>query len=132
MVINANIFLATESARVDNALLNSLMCIFITFLLLVFISFVISLIKFVNKFNGKNDTGKSTDKAATVKTTGKTAVDEAASTVEVDETDVEEVELVAVVTAAIHAYEESVGVAIPADGLVVRSIRNVGRRWQEA
>lgn len=45
----------------------------------------------------------------------------------------DDLELVAVITAAICAYEEAEGTPIPADGLIVRSIRRVNKsRWQNA
>ena len=54
-------------------------------------------------------------------------------TVEEEEDLSDDLELVAVVTAAIHAYEEAEGIEVPADGLVIRSIRKVGKaNWRNA
>ena len=49
--------------------------------------------------------------------------------VPVEETD--DLELIAVITAAIHAYEEAQGNAVEGD-LVVRSIKKRNNRWQNA
>ena len=44
-----------------------------------------------------------------------------------------DLELVAVITAAIHAYEEAQGNPVPTNGLYVRSIRKVNRsKWFNA
>ena len=45
---------------------------------------------------------------------------------EVIEDESDDTELVAVITAAIYAYEAENGGEVPADGLVVRSIRRLG------
>ena len=45
----------------------------------------------------------------------------------------DDLELVAVITAAIHSYEEAQGNVVPPNGLMVRSIKKVNRsRWQNA
>ena len=106
------------------ALLNTLMGICIVFCVLLLISGLISLFKYINRFEQKM--------------TAKTAVPVPAAPVQEPETDAAEeladdLELVAVITAAIHAYEEAQGNEVPADGLVVRSIRRAGKsRWQNA
>jgi hypothetical protein len=49
-----------------------------------------------------------------------------APVVEEVEEETDDTELVAVITAAIYAYEAENGGEVPADGLVVRSIRRLG------
>jgi len=98
------------------ALENTVMGICIVFLMLVLISFIISLLKFVNRPQKKTP-------AVDVATT--------AATADTEESDDEE--LVAVITAAIYEYEKAMGSDVPAGGLVVRSIRKVNKsRWQNA
>ena len=83
------------------ALLNTVMGICIVFLVLLLIAWIISLFKYINKFEKEELS--------------------------------DDLELVAVITAAIHAYEEAQGNDVPADGLVIRSIRRANRAgWQNA
>ena len=104
------------------ALLNTVMGIVIVFLVLLLISKIISLFKYIYKF----EQGKATKKVEA----------EAPAPVEAEEPQEElsdDLELVAVITAAIHAYEEAQGNEIPVEGLVVRSIRKAGKaKWQNA
>ncbi len=118
---------ATEQKRslgetMGYALLNTVMGIVIVFLVLLLISKIIGLFKYIYKF----EQGKATKKVET----------EAPAPVEEEEPQEElsdDLELVAVITAAIHAYEEAQGNEIPVEGLVVRSIRKAGKaKWQNA
>ena len=119
---------ATEEKRsfgetMGYALLNTLMGIVIVFLVLLLISKIIGLFKYINKF----EQSKAAKKVET----------EILAPTEQEEEPQEELsddlELVAVITAAIHAYEEAQGNEIPADGLVVRSIRKAGKaKWKNA
>ena len=125
----------------------------IVFLVLIFIAFIISLLKFVPRLLGqekKKDTGKKeTDKkdsdkktqpaVAAVKTEKPVlpqppAFGGTASAVPEVGEEVEDTELIAVITAALHAYLSEGGATAVAhppaytasnDGLVVRSIRRV-------
>ena len=85
------------------------------FIVLIFISFIISLLKHVNKIGAKKE-----------ETTAQTqAQPQQAAVAEVEENnddEVDDLELVAVITAAIAASENT-----SADGLVVRSIRKVNK-----
>ena len=109
---------AVESETIVKALENTVMGISIVFCMLLLISFIISLLKLVNKIGAK-------------KTPEKAPAAPAADTDEAEETD--DTELVAVITAAIYAYEQAMGNDVPADGLVVRSIRKVNKsKWQNA
>lgn len=112
---------AVSGDTLVKALENTVMGISIVFCMLLLISFIISLLKLVNKIGAKDKKDAPAAPAAT-----KAAVEET-----VDEAD--DTELVAVITAAIYAYEQAMGNDVPADGLVVRSIRKVNKsKWQNA
>lgn len=119
----------TEQTRslaetLEYALLNTVMGISIVFIVLLLISRIIALFKYINKFEQKH-AAKNTPAAAPAPT--------AEEPEEEEEELSDDLELVAVITAAIHAYEEAQGNDIPADGLVVRSIRKANKtRWQNA
>lgn len=115
-----NLIFAVSKDVLVRAGQNTIMGISIVFVMLLLISFLISLFKLLGRFSAENR---------------KTAVDEApaspAPIETVDEAD--DLELVAVITAAIHAYEEAQGNDIPADALVVRSIKKINKsKWQNA
>ena len=107
------------------ATVNTIIGITVVFLALLFISFVISLFKYINKFEQKL-ADKKAGKAAQApqQAPAPAPVVEAAP-----ETD--DLELIAVITAAIHAYEEAQGNNVTGD-LVVRSIKKRNSRWQNA
>ena len=107
------------------ATVNTIIGITVVFLALLFISFVISLFKYINKFEQKL-ADKKAGKAAQApqQAPAPAPVVEAAP-----ETD--DLELIAVITAAIHAYEEAQGNTVTGD-LVVRSIKKRNSRWQNA
>lgn len=107
------------------ALLNTVMGISIVFVVLLLISWIIGLFKYIGKIEAKLAAKKNkTAEPAKVETPAAAVAEEELS---------DDLELVAVITAAIHAYEEAQGNNIPADGLVVRSIRKVNKaKWQNA
>ena len=89
------------------------------FIVLVFISFIITLLP---KFTGliENRGKKEEPKAAPAKAAPAPVV------VEEEEDEIDDLELVAVITAAIAASE-----GVPADGFVVRSIRkSTQNKWK--
>ena len=105
----------TTGEKMEKAVMNTLIGMGTVFAVLIFISFIIYLLKFVNVIGTKkNETEKSAD----------TGVDNAIAQIvsnetvgdDADETD--DLELIAVITAAIAASEGP-----SSDGLVVRSIR---------
>lgn len=110
-------------AKMEKALLNTVMGILIVFCSLVLISLIISLFKYINMAERKFAEKKAAKNPAPVIDTTPAAVEEDLS---------DDLELVAVITAAIQAYEESEGNTVSADGLVVRSIRKVNKKWQNA
>ena len=104
-----------ESGVLLRALENTVMGISIVFCMLLLISFIISLLGLIGKIGNKS------------KAPVNVPVVESAS----DETD--DLELVAVITAAIYEYEKANGNDVEAGGLVVRSIRKVNKsKWQNA
>ena len=98
------------------ALVNTLMGMGVVFVVLIFIAFVISLFNYLPKPGSKK---------APVPTTPE-PVKEVAPVVEEVQESTDDTELVAVITAAIMSYKASIGEEVPADGLVVRSIRKRG------
>ena len=109
---------------IQTALLNTVMSIAIVFLALLLISRIIALFVYINKFEAKLKAKNAPQAAAPAPEPEPEPEEEELS---------DDLELVAVITAAIAAYEEENGVAVSADELVVRSIKKVNRtRWQNA
>ncbi len=107
------------------AALNTLMGMGTVFVVLIFISLLISCFKYISVFENKMK-AKSAPQAAPAPAPVPIPVPAA----EEDLTD--DLELVAVITAAVAAAAEAAG-TVPADGLVVRSIRRVpGGKWKKA
>lgn len=118
MIFNYLFLLSEETESLGDVMaragLNTAMGIGIVFFALAFIACVIAL-------EGKIFT--SIDKAkASRKVAPAAPVETAAPVAEAEDLSDDE-ELVAVITAAIYAFEAESGAAVPADGLVVRSIR---------
>jgi len=115
----------SNTSLLGKALLNTVIGMGIVFVVLVFISYIISLLKYIPKlierFTSNNNTDgmeTQTDSAIKYETSAKaTEVFE-----EISVTD--NAELVAVITAAIMASMEN---EVPMDGLIVRSIRKIKR-----
>ena len=107
------------------ATVNTIIGITVVFLALLFISFVISLFKYINKFEQK-----LADKKAGKAAPAPQQAPAPAPVVEA-EPETDDLELIAVITAAIHAYEEAQGNSVTGD-LVVRSIKKRNSRWQNA
>ena len=105
---------------------NTIIGISVVFMALLFISFIISLFKYVNKFEQMLANRKANKNVAPAPVPAATPAPVAAP---VEETD--DLELIAVITAAIHAYEEAQGNVVEGD-LVVRSIKKRNNRWQNA
>lgn len=101
----------TVGEKLSKAGMNTLIGLGFVFIVLIFISWIISLLKNVNRFGKKAEEQKQT--------TSEPIVAE-----EEDEELVGDEELVAVIAAAVAAYE---GTAEPSD-LVVRSIKKIRRR----
>ena len=110
------------AANMQRAGMNTLMGIGIVFLMLVFLSFVIGLFKYIEKFQnvGKKKAAEEAPKAEEAPAPA-IAQSEAA-----DEDFADDLELVAVISAAIAAYENTSG-----DSFVVRSIKK-SHKWHRA
>ena len=115
-----------EDAMAD-ATINTIIGISVVFLSLLFISFVISLFKYVNIFEQKMAAKKASNAPVVI------PEPEPEPVVEEEPEEMDDLELIAVITAAIHAYEEDQGnVDIVEGDLVVRSIRKRNNKWQNA
>lgn len=110
------------AANMQRAGMNTLMGIGIVFLMLVFLSFVIGLFKYIEKFQnvGKKKAAEEAPKAEEAPAPA-IAQSEAA-----DEDFADDLELVAVISASIAAYENTSG-----DSFVVRSIKK-SNKWHRA
>ena len=110
------------AANMQRAGMNTLMGIGIVFLMLLFLSFVIGLFKYLEKFQnvGKKKAAEEAPKAEEAPAPA-IAQSEAA-----DEDFADDLELVAVISAAIAAYENTSG-----DSFVVRSIKK-SNKWHRA
>lgn len=111
----------TLGENMAKAFMNMIMGMGTVFVVLIFISWLISCFKYINEFEKKSK--KKTESPAPAP-----APVQAAPAAEEDLTD--DLELVAVITAAIAAAQ---GAQSSANGLVVRSIRRVpGSKWKRA
>ena len=110
------------AANMQRAGMNTLMGIGIVFLMLLFLSFVIGLFKYIENFQnvGKKKAAEEAPKAEEAPAPA-IAQSEAA-----DEDFADDLELVAVISAAIAAYENTSG-----DSFVVRSIKK-SNKWHRA
>ena len=123
------------AANLPDALINTVVGIVVVFVALIFISLVISLFKQVSVF----EAGLAERKAKKTQTQNASALAAEAAErtmqqiAEIEEEDLSsDLELVAVITAAIYAYEQSQGNMVT-DGLYVRSIRKSKKsNWQKA
>lgn len=118
-----NLFLFGVSSDVlEKAGLNTILGLGIVFIMLFLISAIISSFKYINKLeNRMAKVEKAVAPAAPV------------APVETVVNEIDDLELVAVITAAIHEYEAAQGNNVPAGALVVRSIRKVNKiKWQKA
>lgn len=104
--------------NMEKAGLNTLLGMGTTFAILIFLSLIISLFKLLPGSGGRKD--KEEKMAAPLEN----AVSQIAAREELaSENGIEDGELVAVITAAIAAYQSASGTAAGSDGFVVRSIR---------
>ena len=106
----------TTGMKLNGAAVNTVMGVGCVFVVLIFLIFVISLFKYIGKIGQKETAPKAAPAPAAP----------AAAPVEEDLTD--DLELVAVISAAIAASENT-----STDSFVVRSIKKVNRsKWQRA
>lgn len=113
----------TTGENMSRAAMNTLMGMGTVFLVLIFISLIIGCFKYINAFEKKMKADKAASAPAPVP-----AAPAAAAVPVPEEELVDDLELVAVITAAIAAATGS-----SADGLVVRSIKRApGAKWKRA
>lgn len=126
-----SVFLSSYWERVSDALPgalgNTIVGISVVFVALLFISFIISLFKYISVLENrkaKKKEAKQEEKAIPVQ-----AIENTVAQIAEAEELTDDLALVAVITAAIQAYEEANGnVAAVANGLVVRSIRRAPKK----
>ena len=110
----------TTGEKLGKAGMNTLMGMGIVFLVLIFISLLISCFKYINAFENK--------KKLAAPAPATPAPTPAPAAMVQEEELVDDLELVAVITAAIAAFDNT-----SADGLVVRSIKRAhGEKWKRA
>ena len=101
--------------------MNTLTGMGVVFIVLIFISFIISLFKFLPGSGAKKQAKKEAEKKAEVTVAAPVAAKPAA------EDPMKDQELVAVITAAVIAANGSGPAMVSSDKLVVRSIKRVSR-----
>lgn len=115
----------TLAEKMTKAGLNTIIGICLVFAVLILISFIISLFKYISVFEQKMKDRKSGN-AGAKEMSAESTIAQIVQREEEEYTD--DLELVAVIAAAIAASE-----GVSPDGLVVRSIRKVNKkRWQNA
>ena len=104
---------------IPQALVNTVIAMGTVFLVLILISFIISLLKFIpivmDKLTKKEEPVQPVPQAQPVSAPKPVVQTPAAPA--------DDTQLIAVITAAVAAAMEQDGVAVPADGLVIRSIK---------
>lgn len=106
--------LATGTISAGKALMNTLIGMGTVFLVLIFISFIISLFKYINQADAKKPV-----EAISIPTPPAPVIEE---TEEIEEELADDTELVAVITAAIAAYAGT-----SSEGFQVRSIKRAAK-----
>lgn len=120
------------AANLPDALINTVVGIVVVFVALIFISMVISLFKYVSVF--ENWLAARKERKIQTSTLAEEAAERTMQQIAENEEEelASDLELVAVITAAIYAYEQSQGNTVT-DGLYVRSIRKSKvSNWQKA
>ena len=124
----AMILMESMATRLKDAGINTLICICVVFAVLIFISLVISLFSFIPKAEAaaaRKKARKIEEKELAAKAVSQieTKETEVSEVIEEPEDLIDDLELVAVIAAAIAASQN----AVSTDGFVVRSIRKVRR-----
>ncbi|MBO5174430.1 MAG: OadG family protein [Eubacterium sp.] len=108
-----------DYTTIPQALVNTVIAMGTVFLVLILISFIISLLKFIpilmDKLTKKEEPVQPVPQAQPVSAPKPVVQTPAAPA--------DDTQLIAVITAAVAAAMEQDGVAVPADGLVIRSIK---------
>lgn len=108
-----------DYTTIPQALVNTVIAMGTVFLVLILISFIISLLKFIpilmDKLTKKEEPVQPVPQAQPVSAPKPVVQTPAAPA--------DDTQLIVVITAAVAAAMEQDGVAVPADGLVIRSIK---------
>ncbi|MCR5418117.1 MAG: OadG family protein [Lachnospiraceae bacterium] len=113
----------TSAELMTKAGLNTLLGMGVTFAILILISLIISSFTLI----GKVGSGKKKEESPSA-----SSVDNAVRQIVAGEEQSDDTELIAVISAAIAAYEAENGY-VSADGVVIRSIRKINKsKWQNA
>lgn len=112
--------------RLSTALTNSAMIVIIVFSVLLIICVFISSFILINKYENRRNGSEPKNTTPHVD-----AIMGQIASIEEEEL-VDDLELVAVITAAIQAYEAACGNEVSANGLHVRSIKKVNTNWRNA
>ncbi len=124
LTVNVNY---TFAELMKNAGLNTILGMGTVFAILVLISGIIACFAYIPKIQA------AFAKKETKATETEAAVDNTIAQIIENEELSDDTELVAVISAAIAAYEEQQGAYVSADGVVIRSIRKVNKsKWQNA
>ncbi|MCI5883130.1 MAG: OadG family protein [Clostridiales bacterium] len=123
MIVLAATTAADDITTIPQALVNTVIAMGTVFLVLILISFIISLFKFIpilmDKLTKKEPVQPVAPAPAPAAAPApKPVVAEQQTAAPADDT-----QLIAVITAAVAAAMEQDGIAVPADGLVIRSIK---------
>lgn len=115
--MNLSVLLAINTNALSDAGVNTLVGMGTVFIILIFISLIISSFTLISKI--QNSVASKQNAASEVTSSIDNTV---AQLVESEEEEEDNLELVSVITAAVMAY---LGDEAPADGLIVRNIRRV-------
>ena len=123
MIVLAATTAADDITTIPQALVNTVIAMGTVFLVLILISFIISLFKFIpilmDKLTKKEPVQPVAPAPAPAAAPApKPVVAEQQTAAPADDT-----QLIAVITAAVAAAMEQDGIVVPADGLVIRSIK---------
>lgn len=121
MIVLAATTAADDITTIPQALVNTVIAMGTVFLVLILISFIISLFKFIPILMDKLTKKEPVQPVAPAPAAApepKPVVAEQQTAAPADDT-----QLIAVITAAVAAAMEQDGIAVPADGLVIRSIK---------
>lgn len=111
---------ASDETTIPEALVNTVVAMATVFSVLIMISLVIYLMKFIPKLL---DRSAKKEEAPVMKAEPAPVVEQKAAPAPVAAPATDDTQLVAVITAAIYAAMEEEGTPVPAGGLVIRSIK---------
>ncbi|WP_066717973.1 OadG family protein [Clostridium sp. Marseille-P299] len=134
MSMNQIILLTTKVAtssdnNIKNTLLNIAIGVGVVCIAFIFLCGVVSIIRYLTKANRALSGAENIPELISASHEDKIEIENVSEEINL----ADNLELVAVITAAIEAYEEANGNTISTNGLYVRSIRKVNKtRWQNA